>query len=90
MLLAGSGNMWSSNYANGLPANGVSPHPVSAPMIVPQSSPSPPASSAPQVAITTAAGPTPPMLPKLIANALRQPVTRNVHIGEYLVLWLHD
>ena len=81
MLLAGSGNPWSSNYMNP-PGNVGSGRPFSTPMAVPQSTTSRPGSPAPQA--TTSAAATPAAVNLILANprlAKPPPVT---HVGEYL------
>jgi hypothetical protein len=81
MLLAGSGNPWSSSYMNP-PGNVGSGRPFSTPMAVPQSTTSRPGSPAPQATTSAAAAPV-----NLILASQRiaktQPVT---HVGEYLGL----
>lgn len=83
MLLAGSGNPWSSSYMNP-PGNVGSGRPFSTPMAVPQSTTSRPGSPAPQA--TTSAATAPAAVNLILANqrlAKTQPVT---HVGEYLGL----
>lgn len=84
MLLAGSGNPWSSSYMNP-PGNVGSGRPFSTPMAVPQSTTSRPGSPAPQ-ATTSAAAAAPAAVNLILASqrlAKTQPVT---HVGEYLDL----
>jgi hypothetical protein len=74
MLLAGSGNTWSSNYMNP-PASGAPARPFSAPMAVPQSTPSTPGSPAPQAPTTSAAVPPRPVVPGVVfSNARTAPI----------------
>ena len=84
MLLAGSGNPWSSSYMNP-PGNVGSGRPFSTPMAVPQSTTSRPGSPAPQA--TTSAAAAAPAAVNLILASQRLAKTQQVtHVGEYLDL----
>ncbi len=84
MLLAGSGNAWSSNRIN-LPGRGATAQLFSAPN--PQLGPStsvPPVAQAAKAAMT---GLPWPVLPKLAANVIpRSPIAKTVDVGKFLCL----
>lgn len=81
MLLAGSGNIWSSNYMNP-PASGAPARPFSAPMAVPQSTPSTPGSPAPQAPTTSAAVPPRPVVPGVVFSNARTAPIQNVELPQ--------
>nr|QCF46595.1 TIFY motif family protein [Pohlia nutans] len=76
MLLAGSGNTWSSTNMS-RPGR-----PFPAPAAVPQPSPSTPGSPAPQAPTTSAAVPPRPMVPGVVFSNVRQPPINNVELPQ--------
>ncbi|KAG0595665.1 hypothetical protein M758_UG186400 [Ceratodon purpureus] len=76
MLLAGSGNTWSSNYMNP-PAGAAPARPSSAPMAVPQSTASAPGSPAPQASTTSAPAPPRPVVPGVVFSNVRPAPIQN-------------
>jgi len=76
MLLAGSGNTWSSTNMS----RPVRPFP--APAAVPQPTPSAPGSPAPQAPTTSAAVPPRPIVPGVVFSNVRQPPVNNVELPQ--------
>ncbi|KAG0595666.1 hypothetical protein M758_UG186400 [Ceratodon purpureus] len=81
MLLAGSGNTWSSNYMNP-PAGAAPARPSSAPMAVPQSTASAPGSPAPQASTTSAPAPPRPVVPGVVFSNVRPAPIQNVELPQ--------
>ncbi|KAG0575216.1 hypothetical protein KC19_VG327800 [Ceratodon purpureus] len=81
MLLAGSGNTWSTNYMNP-PASAVPARPFSAPMAVPQSILSAPGLPAPQASTTSAAAPPRSVVPGVVFSNVRPGPIQNVELPQ--------